>query len=128
VRERFHEGAGMEEAAGYCRAVRHGNLIAVSGTGDLAGDGTIGHPGDTYAQARAAFERALGAVERLGGRRDDVVRTRVYVTPDGDWQGALRAHKEALGGVHPANTTVIVAGFPAPGMLVEVDLDAELSE
>jgi enamine deaminase RidA (YjgF/YER057c/UK114 family) len=128
VRERFHEGAGMEELAGYCRAVRHGTLIAVSGTGDLAGDGTIGNPGDTYAQARAALERALGAVEHLGGRREDVVRTRVYVTPDGDWRGALRAHKELLGGVHPANTTVIVAGFPAPGMLVEVDVDAELSE
>jgi enamine deaminase RidA (YjgF/YER057c/UK114 family) len=128
VRERFHEGAGMEELAGYSRAVRHGNLIVVSGTGDLAGDGTIGHPGDSYGQARAAFERAVAAVERLGGGREDVVRTRVFVTPEADWSGALRAHKELFDSVRPANTTMIVAGFPAPGMLVEVEVDAELSD
>ena len=118
----------MEELAGYSRAVRHGSRIVVSGTGDLAGDGTIGHPGDTYAQARAAFERAVAAVERLGGGRDDLVRTRVFLTPEADWRDALRAHKELFDSVRPANTTVIVAGFPAPGMLVEVEVDAELSE
>jgi enamine deaminase RidA (YjgF/YER057c/UK114 family) len=128
MRERFREGAGFEELAGYSRAVRHGNVVAVSGTGDIAGDGTIGNPGDTYAQARAAFERSIGAVERLGGRREDVVRTRVYLTPAADWRGALRAHKELFGGIDPANTTVIVVGFPAPGMLVEVEVDAELSQ
>jgi enamine deaminase RidA (YjgF/YER057c/UK114 family) len=128
VRERFHEGAGMEELAGYSRAVRHGNLIVVSGTGDLAGDGTIGNPGDTYAQARAAFERAVAAVERLGGKREDVVRTRVFLTPEADWRGALRAHKELFDSFRPANTTIIVAGFPARGMLVEVEVDAELSD
>ncbi len=128
MRERFREGAGFEELAGYSRAVRHGNVVAVSGTGDIAGDGTIGNPGDTYAQARAAFERSIGAVERLGGRREDVVRTRVYLTPEADWRGAIRAHKELFGGVDPANTTLFVAGFVATEMLVEVEVDAELSQ
>jgi enamine deaminase RidA (YjgF/YER057c/UK114 family) len=128
MRRRFREGAGMEELAGYSRAVRHGDLIVVSGTGDLAGDGTIGHPGDTYGQARAAFERSISAIEELGGRREDVVRSRIYCTPESDWPGALRAHQELLGEVAPVNTTVIVVGFPAPGMLVEVELDAETSE
>jgi enamine deaminase RidA (YjgF/YER057c/UK114 family) len=128
MRRRFREGAGMEELAGYSRAVRHGNLIVVSGPGDLAGNGTIGHPGDTYGQARVAFERSIAAIEELGGRREDVVRSRIYCTPESDWQGALRAHQELLGEVAPVNTTVIVVGFPAPGMLVEVELDAETSE
>ena len=56
------------------------------------------------------------------------MRTRVYLTPEADWRGALRAHKELFGGIDPANTTVIVVGFPAPGMLVEVEVDAELSQ
>ena len=128
MRERFNEGAGMEELAGYSRAVRHGNRIVVSGTGDLAGDGTIGHPGDTYGQARAAFERAVAAVEHLGGKPEDVVRTRVFLAPDAAWRGALKAHKELFDSVRPVNTTVVVAGFPAPGMLVEVEVDADLSE
>ena len=128
TRERYRDGGGFEEVAGYSRAVRHGNVIAVSGTGDVAADGTVGHAGDTYGQARAAFERAVAAVERLGGRREDIVRTRVYLTPEADWRGAIRAHKEFFGGVDPANTTLFVAGFVAPEMLVEIEVDAELSE
>jgi enamine deaminase RidA (YjgF/YER057c/UK114 family) len=128
VHERYREGAGFEEVAGYSRAARHGSRIAVSGTGDLAGDGTVGHPGDTYGQTRASLERALAAVERLGGRREDVIRTRIYLVEQADWREAVRAHKELLGGVDPANTTFFVAGFVAEEMLVEVELDAELSD
>ena len=128
MHQRYREGAGFEEVAGYSRAARHGSRIAVSGTGDLARDGTVGHPGDTYGQTRASLERALAAVERLGGRREDVIRTRVYLVEQADWREAVRAHKELLGGVDPANTTFFVAGFVAEEMLVEVELDAELPD
>lgn len=128
MHERYREGAGFEEVAGYSRAARHGNRIAVSGTGDLAADGKVGHPGDTYGQTRASLERALAAVERLGGRREDVIRTRLYLVERAAWREAVRAHKELLGGVDPANTTFFVAGFVAEEMLVEVEVDAELAD
>ena len=128
MHQRYREGAGFEEAAGYSRAARHGSRIAVSGTGDVAGDGTVAHPGDTHGQTRASLERALAAVERLGGRREDVIRTRVYLVERADWREAVRAHKELLGGVDPANTTFFVAGFVAEEMLVEVEVDAELAD
>jgi enamine deaminase RidA (YjgF/YER057c/UK114 family) len=99
----------------------------VSGTGDVAGDGVVGHPGDTYGQARSSLERALAAVERLGGRREDVIRTRLYLAPNADWREAVRAHKELLGGIDPANTTFFVAGFVADELLVEVEVDAQLA-
>jgi len=126
VPERYREGVGFEDVAGYSRAVRAGNVIAVSGTGDLTADGTVGNPGETYAQALAALERALAAVERLGGRRKDVIRTRLYLTREAEWRDAVRAHKELLGGIDPANTTLFVAGFVAPEMLVEVEVEAVL--
>jgi enamine deaminase RidA (YjgF/YER057c/UK114 family) len=128
VPRRHREGRGFEEAAGYSRAARHGNRIAVSGTGDLASDGTVGHPGDTYGQTRSSLERALAAVDQLGGRREDVIRTRLYLAPQAEWRDAVRAHKELLGGVDPANTTLFVAGFVADAMLVEVEVDAELGD
>jgi enamine deaminase RidA (YjgF/YER057c/UK114 family) len=84
------------------------------------------HPGDTYRQARAALERALIAIRELGGQVDDVIRSRIYLTPDADWQGAARAHVELLGAVAPANTTIRVAGLIGDGFLVEVELDAEI--
>ncbi len=127
MRERYREGVGFEEVAGYSRAVRHGDWIAVSGTGDVTGDGTVGHPGDSYGQMRTSLERALAAVEQLGGRREDVIRTRIYLAPAADWREVVRAHRELLGGVDPANTTLFVEGFVAEGMLVEIELDALLA-
>ena len=126
MRERFRDGGGFEDVAGYSRAVRAGQRIVVSGTGDVAGDGSVAHPGDTYGQARASLERALAAVERLGGAREDVVRSRLYLAPAADWRAAVRAHAELLGGVDPANTTFFVHGFVAEEMLVEVELEAQL--
>jgi enamine deaminase RidA (YjgF/YER057c/UK114 family) len=128
VRERYREGAGFEEVAGYSRAARHGNWIAVSGTGDVARGGAVGHPGDSYGQMRASLERALAAVEQLGGRREDVIRTRIYLAPGADWREVVRAHREFLGGIDPANTTFFVGGFIAEEMLVEVELDALLAD
>jgi enamine deaminase RidA (YjgF/YER057c/UK114 family) len=106
--------------------VRRGARIAISGTTANAPDGSALHPGDSYAQAHAALTRALAAVEALGGQAEDVVRTRLYLAPDADWEGAARAHAELLGSVAPANTTLHVAGLIGEGFLVEVEVEAEL--
>jgi enamine deaminase RidA (YjgF/YER057c/UK114 family) len=119
-------GGGWEDAAGYSRGVRRHGHIAISGTTATAGDGTALHPGDSYAQAHAAIARALKAVEALGGHAEDVVRSRLYLAPDADWEAATRAHAELLGAVAPANTTLYVAGLIGEGFLVEVELEAEL--
>jgi len=121
------DGSGWEEAAGYSRAVRRSGRIAVSGTTATGPDGQALHPGDTYSQARAALERAMGAVQALGGRAEDVVRTRLYLAPAADWEAAARAHAELLGEVAPANTMLHVASLIGEGFLVEVEIDAELA-
>ena len=123
-RRHARSGSPFETTASYARAVRAGDLIAVSATAATAADGTAEHPGDTYAQTRDAIARALAAVDELGGSAADVLRTRVYLVPDADWRGAVRAHAEAFAGIDPANTTVVVAGFIPEGVLVEVELDA----
>lgn len=122
--DRVVDGTGWEAAAGYSRAARSGCCIAVSGTTDTAADGTVAHPGDVEAQTRACLQRALAAVEQLGGRREQVLRTRLLLVPGADWEGAARAHAELLGDVAPANTTLYVAGLVGEGFLVEVELEA----
>ena len=57
-------------------------------------------------------------------RRETVLRTRLLLAPDCDWQEVVRAHREAFVGDRPANTTYFVAGFIPDGVLVEVELDA----
>lgn len=117
---------GFQDVAGYARAVRVGGLICVSGT---APAGREGEPlsDDLYDQTRDALTVAVGAVEELGGAVGDVVRTRLFLAPDADWEKAVVAHREFFAEVTPANTTLFVHGFIPPGVLVEVELDAFLA-
>jgi enamine deaminase RidA (YjgF/YER057c/UK114 family) len=128
VTERYRDGGGAESAAAYSRAVRRGPFIAVSGTAATGPDGRALHKYDTYAQTRECFDRALAALTALGAGIDDVVRTRILLTPDADPGGAIRVHKELFEGREPANTTFYVAGFIPEGVLVEVELDAVIAE
>ena len=119
---RHYRDGREEKTAGYSRAVRRGSRIHVSGT--TAEDAGA----DTYRQAQQALARALAAVSELGGTTADVVRTRVMLGPDADWAGAARAHAEALGDVSPANTMLYVGGLIGDGVLVEVEVEAEVGD
>jgi enamine deaminase RidA (YjgF/YER057c/UK114 family) len=123
--ERVRDGGGFGEVAAYSRAVRHGSHIAVSATAALDA-GKLLHPGDAYAQTRAAIEKALAAAAELGAAPEDVLRTRLLLAPECDWRAAVRAHAEAFAGIDPANTTYFVGALIPEGALVEVELDAVL--
>lgn len=122
--DRFTDDALWQEEAGYSRAARRGDLIAVSGTTASAPDGQAELLGDTRAQTADAIDRCLRAVRALGGTVEDVVRTRVYLAPEADWRGAAQAHRDAFAAVAPANTMLHVAGMIGDGLLVEVELEA----
>lgn len=123
--KRHRDGGGWEESAGYSRAVRRFGHIAVSGTTATDSDGHAKHVGDTHGQTLVALQRAIAAMQALGGGLEDVVRTRVYLAPGADWEGAALAHAEVMGSVAPANTMIYVAGLVGEGFLVEVELEAE---
>jgi enamine deaminase RidA (YjgF/YER057c/UK114 family) len=125
--DRYTDEAEWQDAAGYARAARRGTRIAVSGTTSSGPDGRVLHPGDGYRQTLEAIGKGLRAVEALGGSAADVLRTRVYLAPGAAWQDAARAHREAFDAVRPANTMLHVAGLVGDGLLVEVELDAELT-
>jgi enamine deaminase RidA (YjgF/YER057c/UK114 family) len=121
---RYTEGGSFEDEAGYSRAVRHGQLIAVSGT--TCQDDVIGL--GTRAQAADCLRRLVAAVERLGGSRTDIYRTRLFLAPGADWREASRAHRELLGDVAPANTTLFVHSLIGDGLLVEAEAEAWVAD
>ena len=118
---RLTDEYGWENQAGYSRAVRKNNVVTVSGTTATGPDGTALHRGDTGAQARVCLERIGRALDALDASLADVVRTVVYLAPGASWQDAAQAHREALGAVRPANTTLYVAGLIGDGFLVEIE-------
>lgn len=120
----FLEGGAYEEQAGYARAVRRGPWITVSGT-------TCRDPGaapDTRAQTLDCLARVVAAVAELGGTRHDIARTRIFLTPAADWLAAGEAHRQVLGDVAPANTTLFVAALVGDDLLVEVEADAYVTD
>ena len=109
------------------RAVKYGNAIYVAGTTALNGDGDIVGGDDVYAQAVYAIKKIVRALHKAGACREDVVRTRVYITDIAIWEDVGRAHQEAFGDIRPANTMVI-AQLIGEAYLVEIEAEAILSQ
>ncbi|NEC86966.1 RidA family protein [Streptomyces sp. SID12501] len=120
---RVTTGAPWEDTFGYSRAVELPNgLVLVSGCTSIV-DGEIAG-GGPYEQAINAFNVAFAALEQLGLGRDDVVRTRMYITHARDVDDIGRAHKELFDSVRPAASMIIVAGLVDPSLVVEVEVEA----
>jgi len=121
-------GAPWESKVGYCRAVRVGPHIAVSGTAPVGEDGEVVGVGDAYVQAKRCIEIIERALKETGARLEDVVRTRMFVTDISQWEAIGRAHGEAFREISPATAMVEVSGLIDPDMLVEIEADAIVSD
>jgi len=121
---RIKSGAPWEPVMGYCRAVRAGRIVAVSGSAAIDADGQLVGEGDMYEQARQCIRVIANALETAGCTLADVVRTRTYVTDIEQWEAVARAHSDAFGAAPPATTLVEVTRLIDPDMLVEIEADA----
>jgi enamine deaminase RidA (YjgF/YER057c/UK114 family) len=115
-------GTKWEEMAGYSRAVRIGDRILVSGTTATGPDGLVGG-NDPAAQARYALDKIENAIKQLGGRLEDVVRTRVFVRDIAHWEAVARVHGERFGQIRPVNS-LVEARLVGPEYLVDIEAEA----
>ena len=114
-----------EPVIGYSRAVRSGDWIAVTGTLGLRPDGSC--PASADEQMREAMAIIIASVEALGGRKTDILRTRIFVTDISLWREIGRVHAEVLGDIRPATTMVQVSALADPAAVLEVEADALVS-
>jgi enamine deaminase RidA (YjgF/YER057c/UK114 family) len=107
---------------GYSRAVRAGNLIAVTGSVGVNADGTYSKSiGDQAARSLAIIQ---AAVQSLGGSMEHVIRTRMYVTDVSRWEEVAKVHGQVFKDVRPATTIVEVARLIDGDALIEIEADA----
>jgi isochorismate pyruvate lyase len=119
-----YSGAPWEKKAGYCRAIRAGAYIHVTGTAPVAPDGSVSAPGDAYAQTKRCLEIIAENLAKLHAGLADIVRTRMYVTDISRWEQFASAHRECFALYPPATTLVEVARLIDPEMLIEIEADA----
>jgi enamine deaminase RidA (YjgF/YER057c/UK114 family) len=121
-RVRFSSGTKWEPIVGYSRAIKVKNFVYVSGT--TATDQLGNLVGDARAQTIQALNNIKTALESVGARVEDVVRTRIYVTDIMRWEEIGRAHVEFFKHIQPATTMIEVKSLINPQMLVEVEAEA----
>jgi enamine deaminase RidA (YjgF/YER057c/UK114 family) len=119
-------GSKWEPIMGYSRAVRSGNVIAVTGTVGINPDGT--YPATLEAQTRRSLEIIRAAIEALGGRMEQVIRTRIYVTDVSKWEQVARVHGQVFAEIRPATSILEVARLIDDAAQIEIEADAIVPE
>ena len=110
---------------GYSRAVRGGNIIAVTGTVGINADGT--YSSSLADQTRRSLAIIQAAIEALGGKMEQIIRTRMYVTDVSLWEQVAQVHGEIFGKIRPATTIVEVARLIDDQAQIEIEADAMVS-
>lgn len=123
-RQNISSGTAYEGIAGYSRAVRLGNVVYVSGTTATEGADRVVGIGDSAAQTEFIIGKIERALAEAGASLNDVVRTRIYLAPDADWEAVARAHGRRFGEIRPANTLVYVQALVGADYLVEMEAEA----
>jgi aryl-alcohol dehydrogenase-like predicted oxidoreductase/enamine deaminase RidA (YjgF/YER057c/UK114 family) len=124
-RWRVSSGSIWEPLAGYSRAVKTGDRILVSGTTATHGSNRCVAPNDAGAQATYILDKIAASITALGGRMEDVVRTRIYLRDASQWEPVSRAHGRFFSEILPANT-LIEAGNLIGDYEVEIEAEAVL--
>jgi len=128
MRNLISSGSPYEPKIGISRAVRVGNVVAVSGTAPIGADGHTVGIGNPAAQARRCLEIIGGALQKAGTSLSQVVRTRTLLVRIEDWEAVAAVHGEFFGQIRPANTTMQVSRFIDPDWLVEFEADAIIDD
>ena len=127
-RKNISSGTYYESIGGYSRAVRLGNVVQVAGTTATDGASEIVGVGDSGAQTEFIIQKIERALKEAGAELKDVVRTRIYITPNADWKPVVEMHGKYFGDIRPANTLVYVHALIGDDYLVEMEAEAIISE
>jgi 2-iminobutanoate/2-iminopropanoate deaminase len=107
------------QGAPYSQAIRNGDLVFVSGQlglkpGDTAISGSIGD------QTEQIFQNLKAILEEAGSGLDRIVKTTVFLTDLGNFQGMNEVYARHVGEDRPARSTVEISALPS-GALVEIE-------
>lgn len=111
-RDIIHTDSAPSAIGTYSQAVRHGNLVFLSGqipldpaTMELVG-------GDFEARARRVFENLRSVVEAAGGTMNQVLKVNIFLTDLADFATVNEVMADFFDEPYPARAAVGVASLP----------------
>jgi enamine deaminase RidA (YjgF/YER057c/UK114 family) len=114
-------GSKWEPIMGYSRAVRSGNLIAVTGTVGINADGK--YPKTIGEQTARSLAIIRAAIEALGGKLEHVIRTRMFVTDVSQWEQVAKVHGQVFSDIRPTTSILEVAKLIDSEAMIEIEAD-----
>ena len=126
-RKNILTGSPWEDKMGYCRAVRIGNIIEVSGTVAIV-DGEKVKADDALAQTLNILERVEKVLEELNVSMKDVIRTRIFTTDINSFEAVAKAHSSFFKDIKPTTGFYEISKLVAPEYLVEIEFTAVVTE
>ena len=126
-RKNILTGSPWEDKMGYCRAVRIGNIIEVSGTVAIV-DGEKVKANDAHAQTLNILERVEKVLEELNVGMKDVIRTRIFTTDINTFESVALAHSSYFKDIKPTTGFYEISKLVAPEYLVEIEFTAVVTE
>jgi enamine deaminase RidA (YjgF/YER057c/UK114 family) len=112
----------------FCMAVRAGDRIYLRGQTGSTLDGEFVGYGDAAAQATQAMQNIKTLLEEAGSSLNDMCKITIYIADRAYREPVYQVVGQALKGVFPVATGLIVDGFASPWILVEIDVDAVVQD
>ncbi len=117
-------GRSLEKLAHYSRALRVGDMVLQSGTTAIDRQGNVHGEGNMAEQVHAIMRLVEWSMGRAGGKLEDIVRSRIYVTDISLTEPAARTLATYFRDVRPVSTLVQVKRLARPAQLIEIEFDA----
>jgi len=122
--KRSFTNAPWEKKVGYCRVLKAGDHVYVTGTASIDEVGKVFAPDNGYEQAKKCLEIIKDSLEKMDVPMSKVVRTRMFVAEISMWEQFGRAHAECFKDYPPTTSRLEVKGLIDPDMLIEIEADA----
>lgn len=106
------------------QAIKANGFIFLMGVGprDAVTSALVGT--DIETQTRQVILNAQAILKAAGAELKDIVRATCFLTADEQYDGFNSVFNDYFADIRPARTTIIITGFRAPGMLMEMEITA----
>ncbi len=105
----------------YSHVVKIGPWVHIAGQTASDADGNVVGVGDPAAQVEQVFANLTKAVESVGGKLSDIIKTTVYVVGKENTDAIRTARAGRFGDKPPTSTLLIIDGLARPEFMLEIE-------